>query len=224
MGPTRYGYNWTASKNALFRNRKDSDSLQTLTQNWIEQNFVRLIISVLVVLAYFALNWLIARLTKRVSNREFKREAANRVIKSSRFITAFFGILALLIVWGIHFGTVAIFATTTVTLLGVALFASWSLLSNITSYFVLLFHPSFSRGAYIRVFEADNFVEGFISDLTLFCIELKTLDDEIIAYPNNLLLSRVVVVNPKKRSASVGKIVNPATETECSHPPDNSKA
>ncbi len=188
-------------------------SIREILLSWIAANESQLLITAVVIGVYLILNFLISRLTRGIQHREFKRGAALKVIKTSRFVTGFFGFLVLMVVWGIDFGTVAIFATTTVTLLGVALFASWSLLSNITSYFVLLFHPSFARGTYIRVLDADNYVEGYISELTFFCVVLETEDKEVIVYPNNLLLSRVALVDPEKRLASVGKIVNPPVQT-----------
>ncbi|MEM1188223.1 MAG: hypothetical protein AAGI72_06840 [Pseudomonadota bacterium] len=61
-----------------------------------------------------------------------------------------------------------VFAGTALTLLGVALFASWSLLSNVTAYFVLVLHPTFSRGTFIRILDADNYAEGYIAELGFF--------------------------------------------------------
>lgn len=176
---------------------------------WVEQNAGSLVTTGTVVIAYLVLNLIIARLVKRADQRESRQDAALKVIKTARLITAFFGVLALMVAWGIAFGSVALFATTTITLLGVALFASWSLLSNITAYFVLLFHRSFSRGTFVRVIETDNYVEGYVADLTLFSLELRTEDGAQVVYPNNALLGRVVVVNPKDRLNGVGKIVNP---------------
>ena len=187
----------------------NAESLNTSILEWATQNAVTLLITGIVLLGYFLLNWIIARLTKRINSKNARQDASQKVISASRLITSFFAALALMLVWGIDFGSVALFATTSITLLGVALFASWSLLSNITAYFVLLFHPSYTRGTFIRVLEADNYVEGHISDLTVLSLKLVTEENETIVYPNNLLLGRVVVVNPGKRLHGFGKIVNP---------------
>lgn len=187
----------------------DISLLTTLPMEWLALNAAPLALTATVVVIYLLLNRLIVRLVKRADKRESRQDAALKVIKTARLITAFFGILAITVAWGVEIRSVTIFATTTITLLGVALFASWSLLSNITAYFVLLFHPSFSRGTYVRILEADNYVEGYVSDLSLFSIELITEDQVRILYPNNLLLGRVTVVNPKDRMNAVGKIVNP---------------
>lgn len=92
------------------------------------------------------------------------------------------------------------------TLLGVALFAQWSIISNIAAYFVLLLHPSIRRGNYIRVMDMDNFIEGYVAELSLFNTKMITENREAIVYPNNLLVSRPIVVNPRIRFGSQGKI------------------
>ena len=91
-----------------------------------------------------------------------------------RIITAFVGLLTLSLVWGIEFGSLLVFVGTTLTLLGVALFANWSILSNVTAHFVILIHPTFRRGTFVRVIDIDNYVEGYIADLTLFNVRLIT--------------------------------------------------
>lgn len=176
---------------------------------WLSVNATSLAITLAVAFAYLLLNAIIARLVRRADQGKSRHDAAVKVIKAARFVTAFFGLLAIMLVWGIEFGSVAIFATTTITLLGVALFASWSLLSNITAYFVLHFHPSFSRGKFVRVLDGDNYVEGYVAELSLFSLELVTEEGERVAYPNNLLLGRVTIVDPKQRLNGIGKIVNP---------------
>lgn len=184
-------------------------TLKTQIIEWFALNASPLAFTALVVLVYLLLNRVIAQLVRRADRRESRQGAAVKVIKAAQLITGFFSVLTIMVAWGIDFSSVTIFASTTITLLGVALFASWSLLSNVTAYFVLLFHPSFSRGTFVRIIEADNYVEGYVADLSLFSIELITEAQEKILYPNNLLLGRVTIVDPKDRLNRIGKVVNP---------------
>ncbi|HCA76603.1 MAG TPA: mechanosensitive ion channel protein MscS, partial [Alteromonas sp.] len=96
----------------------------------------------------------------------------------------------------------------------VALFASWSLLSNITSYFVLLFQNSYTKGNFIRIIDGDNYMEGYIADINLFTTRLITKDDEEIAYPNNLVLTRPVIINPKQHWQGIGKSTDKHVDSE----------
>jgi small-conductance mechanosensitive channel len=174
---------------------------------WFGENAIQLTITLAVITVYAVLDRISTpRLEQSVDQGRFKEGASTKAIRVARAITGLVGLLILVAVWGIQFHSVIIFATTTVTLLGVAFFASWSLLSNVTAYFVILAHPSFRRGNFVRVFENDNYAEGYISELTLFNTRLVTENREVIIYPNSLLLGRPALVNPRGRLRGVGKL------------------
>ena len=67
-------------------------------------------------------------------------------------------------------------------------------------------HPSFRRGTFVRVIDIDNYAEGYISELTVFNTVLLTENREVIVYPNNLLLGRPALINPRDRLNGVGKL------------------
>ena len=181
--------------------------LKIIALTWIGEHTTQLIVTGVMLVLYVILDRIGApRFRKGADRGEFKVGAASKAIRAARLITGLFGGLVLMVVWGVDLSAVLFVATTTIALLGVALFASWSLLSNITAYFVLLLHPTFTRGTFIRVIEADNYVQGYISDLSLFSVELVTEDKETIFYPNNLLLGRVALINPKNRLGAAGKL------------------
>lgn len=174
---------------------------------WLASNMAQLTITVLIVAVYALLDrFSTPKLAQGADQGGFKEGSSVKAIRLARAIAGLVGLLILVAVWGIEFSSVMIFATTTVTLLGVAFFASWSLLSNVTAYFVILLHPSFRRGNFVRIIEGDNYVEGYISELTMFNTKLVTENREVIVYPNNLLLGRPALVNPRDRLYGVGKL------------------
>jgi hypothetical protein len=71
----------------------------------------------------------------------------------------------------------------------------------------LLTNVSYRRGNYLRIIDGDNFVEGFIADIGPFSTRLVTTERETIMYPNNLILTRPVMLNPKVKWNSIGKVV-----------------
>ena len=175
--------------------------------NWVAGNQSSLIWSGILFLSYFILIRLALPLIERsVARSKFKSEAVKKAYHTTRLIAGILTAALLLIVWGIDFSGLLIISTSLLTLTGVALFASWSLLSNVTSYFVLLVQPSFQRGNFVRIIDADNYIEGYISEVNMFNSKLITEDREIIVYPNNLLLTRPTIINPRVRSSSIGKI------------------
>lgn len=183
----------------------------TVILEWIVENFVQILISIGLMVSYIALDRISApRLEESADSSRLKTDTAGKAIRIARMIIGSFGLLLIVAVWGVDLSTVVILASTAITLLGVALFASWSLLSNVTAYFIMLLHPSLKRGNFIRILDADNYVEGTISDLTLFSVKLVTESRELLVYPNNLVLARPIVVNPRDRLAGVGKLTNTA--------------
>jgi small-conductance mechanosensitive channel len=177
------------------------------TWAWLAANWVRLAITVAVAVVYFGLDRISTpKLAESADQSGFQKGSANKAIKFTRVIMGMFGGLIVAFVWGVDLSAALVFATTGLTLLGVALFASWSLLSNVTAYFILLVHPSFERGTFIRVIDADNYAEGYISELGLFSTKLVTENGEVIVYPNNLLFGRAIIVNPTDRLDGIGKL------------------
>lgn len=180
-----------------------SSWLTTYQSNLI-WTLVMLIIYVLII--RFAL----PRMERHVTKSKLKSTSAIKGIIAVRLLSAVFTFAFMLLAWGIDFSGLLVLSTSIITLTGVALFASWSLLSNVTAYFLILSNIAYQRGNYIRVVEGDNYTEGYIADINLFSTRLLTAGRETIIYPNNLLLTRVVVINPKSHWGTMGKVINPA--------------
>ncbi|GGF83982.1 mechanosensitive ion channel family protein [Alteromonas lipolytica] len=173
---------------------------------WATYYMSNLIVTALVLIIFMVINrLLLPKIAKLVSNSKLTEEARKKTYHTARLITGVITIALLLLVWGVDFSGLIVLSTSIIALTGVALFASWSLLSNITSYFVLLFQNSYSKGNFIRIIDGDNYMEGYIAEINLFTTRLMTKDGEEIAYPNNLVLTRPVIINPKQHWQSIGK-------------------
>ena len=191
----------------------DFATSQNTILNWLAVNTVEVSVTVIIAVLYLVLDrFSTPKLEEGADQGRFKEGAAANAILIARFLTGIVGLLILALVWGIQFASIMVFAGTTLTLLGVALFAQWSILSNVTAYFVLLLHPSFRRGTFVRVIDVDNYAEGYISDLTFFNTKLITENRETIVYPNNLLLGRPALINPRERLSGLGKLPQARSE------------
>lgn len=179
---------------------------------WINQYYVNLLWTVGVIFLHVVIVvWTLPKLRKGVKNSKLDDDSTLKAFNIMRIIIGTLTIATVLIVWGIDFSGLLLVATSLITITGVALFANWSLLSNITAYFILLYQPSYSRGNFIRIFEGDNFVEGTICEVNLFNIKLITDDREVIMYPNNILLTRLIMLNPRNRLQGFGKLLPTVT-------------
>ena len=183
--------------------------------DWITQHFIQLLFSVGILLAFFYLyRYGQSRIESSADLSRLSENTAQTASTTARYAAFALGALALLIVWGIDVSSVLLFATTSLTVFAAAFFATWSILSNVTAYFILLLHPSFRRGNFIRVMDMDNYIEGYIADLTLFNTKLITESRETVVYPNNLLLAKPMLVNPRDRLNGIGKLESPAPASE----------
>jgi small-conductance mechanosensitive channel len=193
---------------------------------WISQYYVSFLWSAAVITLHLIIvKWTLPKIKSGVKISRLSEESAKKAFNIVRIIVGTITLACLFIVWGLDFSGLLLISTSLITVTGVALFANWSLLSNITAYFILLFQPSYSRGNFVRIFEGDNFVEGTITEVNLFNIRLLTDDNETITYPNNLILTRITMLNPQKKMQGFGKIspveIRVDGETHHSHASQN---
>lgn len=194
----------------------DIAALPSAFVEWLGDHAGQAVVTAVVIGVYIIFSLVTApTLARSADQGRFKEDAGDNAIRIARFIVVIVCSLTLIITWGVEVASLLVFAGTALTLLGVALFASWSLLSNITAYFVLMLHPAFRRGTFVRILDADNYVEGYVSDLNLFSVRLITENREVAIYPNNLVLGRPCLINPRDRLAGVGKLPpNPLKSAE----------
>ncbi|GGW92310.1 mechanosensitive ion channel protein [Alteromonas halophila] len=182
--------------------------------NWLSAYQVNLIwTGVILVLYLMATRWIFPRLEKNIASTRLRTGSALKGLFAARVVAGVLAFALVLLAWGIDFSGLLVLSTSIITLTGVALFAQWSLISNITAYFILLTNVAYRRGNYLRIVDGDNYIEGYIADVGPFVTRLITSDRETVLYPNNLILTRPLVLNPKSHWSAMGKV------TAASQPP-----
>lgn len=164
----------------------------------MSQQEVQIIETAVIIIIYL----LVFFITKTIVNNTLKRTHLDRarrkiIIKATHIFTTIGALVLLAGVWGLKQNEIAVFASTLLTALGVAFFAQWSLLANITSSIILFFNHPLKLGDTIRVLDKDFPFEGEITDLSYFFIHLKTKNGEMITIPNSLILQKTVAVVEK---------------------------
>ena len=184
----------------------------TLLQ-WLTVYQSNVVWSAVVLLIYLATSKrLLPKLEANMEKSKLKSNSAIKGLFVARVLVATISIALLLLAWGIDFSGLLVLSTSILTVTGVALFASWSLISNITAYFILLTNVAYRRGNYVRILDGDNFIEGVIADIGPFSSRLVTADRETLMYPNNLILTRPVLLNPKVKWGTMGKVITKHAE------------
>jgi small-conductance mechanosensitive channel len=164
---------------------------------------IQIIESIAVLAGYVITHYI----TKKFVNNSLKQTYIERgrrkmIIKSVHLLSFITVTIVLSAIWGLKQNEIAVFVGTILTALGIAFFAQWSLLSNITSSLLLYFNHPVKIGDTIKILDKDFPFEGEVSDLTYFFIHLKTQSGELITIPNSLLLQKSVSVIEKKKSST----------------------
>ena len=168
--------------------------VKTLTEHY-KPEIAQLIVSGIVLLLYAVLSRRIAPFIYRTIAATMLKEEMNRRAMVVFHILLFLLLVVVLsIIWGIDIKGLLVLASSMIAVVGVALFAAWSLLSNITAFFILLGQRNFAQGVTVRIVDGSNYVEGKVIEVNLFSTVLQTSNGEQVMYPNNLIVSRPVIV------------------------------
>lgn len=118
-----------------------------------------------------------------------------RVINLIINITA---VIAIMILWGVETENLVLALGSVFTVIGVALFAQWSILSNVTSGIILFFSAPFRVGDFIKILDKDMPIEATVEDIFTFYTHLRTKEGGLHIFPNSLLLQKAIAVIESK--------------------------
>ena len=157
-------------------------------QTEILSSFITLVI-------ILVLKFISAKTIRKIGKISELHQARTRlVVKYASFGLTILGAVALIFIWGVNVKELALVFSSVFAILGVALFATWSILSNITAGIILFFYFPFKIGDRIRIQDKDFLEEAIIEDIKAFHVHLVTDEGELITYPNNLMLQKGVSV------------------------------
>jgi small-conductance mechanosensitive channel len=107
------------------------------------------------------------------------------------FLSIILAVISL--IWGVKQSDLMLFIGSTLTIIGVAFFAQWSLLSNITSSIILFFNHPIRLNDSIAILEGKEYViEGKIINIGIFFITLQTEEGEELTLPNNIFIQKSI--------------------------------
>jgi len=160
--------------------------------------------TILLVILYFIGTLFIKKaIHSRAKKNEFEISRQKYTTKFFNFIWALVILTVIAIVWDVSFKGLSIYVASVFTVIGVAFFAQWSILSNITAAIILFFNYSFKIGNNIKIIDGDNSVSGTIVDIHPFHIQILTKGDELISYPNNMIIQKPIILLKKNDTKHV---------------------
>ncbi len=142
--------------------------------------------------------FIVTKLVRRyATSSHIIEKRANLVIKYLHILLGILALMGLIIIWGVDKKTIFLTISSITTVVGVAMFATWSILSNISAGVILFFFFPFRIGDTIKIHDKDFPIEAEIEDINAFHVLLVTAEGEKITYPNNLLLQKGISVCSK---------------------------
>ncbi len=176
----------------------------------------KIIESIIVIILYVLIRLITNTLVQRNVVDKLVQKSRVRIIKKAiNFIVLTICLIILLIIWGVKHSELAVFVGSVLTVVGVAMFAQWSILSNITSSIVIFFYHSVRIGDSISIMETKDYeIRGEVMNIGLFFVTIQMLDTaEEITLPNNIFLQKTIKkLNEKSLSLKDNVVLDKDTE------------
>lgn len=111
------------------------------------------------------------------------------ILNLSYIIYYIITLFLILLVLGVSFKEVGLFASSVLAVIGVAFFAQWSILSNLTASIILFFYHPMRIGDTIKILDKEYDLTGKVKNITGFYVLLHTTEDNReITIPNTVIL------------------------------------
>ena len=152
------------------------------------------IIETVVIIALFLLIKVVIAKTigKAAVKYGYQKPRVTIIKKIINFLLLLIALGAILFIWGVDQSKLVYFISTMLTILGIAFFAQWSIISNITSSLIIFFNHPANIGDEISVLDKDYSIEGKINDIGIFFVIIKTAEGEKITIPSNIFTQKMI--------------------------------
>jgi|TARA_B110000881_G_scaffold147052_1_gene130218 small-conductance mechanosensitive channel len=165
-------------------------------------NHFKIIESVVVFIIAFFVRLIITKSLRKIQTKFGFQNS--RILVTNKIITVLIYITVIVVVafiWGVDEKQLLIYISSFLTVLGIAFFAQWSILSNITAGIILFINYPVKIGDTITILEKDsaNNITGEIRDIGTFFITLRTPGKDLITLPNSIILQNNIMYSPKQK-------------------------
>lgn len=153
----------------------------------------KIIETIIVFLTYVLLMFASGKtIDKTVENSLMQKTRAKVIKKGVNFILLVIMLSTLFFIWGVDQSELVLFLSSFIAILGIAMFAQWSILSNITSGIIIFFNHPVKLDDTISIMDKDYEIRGRVSDIGLFFVVIKTMDGERVTIPSNVFVQKMI--------------------------------
>lgn len=142
--------------------------------------------------------YLAAKLLNKIIHDVSVRRALGdvRVLYITRLMNiamVFCCIVVMCLILGLGYSEISVFLSSIFAVVGIALFAQWSILSNVTASMIIFFGFPYKVNDRIKILDKDDDMSGIIVEISMFHVILQRPDGNLITYPNTLILQKAVL-------------------------------
>ena len=167
-----------------------------------------LINTVILLLVMLIVRFILKISIKKIGRKSHINEARiGLIIRYSSVALFLIAILIESFILGAKPSDIALVFSSVFAVIGIALFAIWSIISNITSGIIMFFSFPYKVGDKIQIHDKDFPIEAIIEDIRAFQIHLRLADGNLVTYPNNLILQKAVTLIEKDAINEVNEII-----------------
>lgn len=161
---------------------------------------------IIIVIALFAayalgMNFVGRTVEKLGAAKSVRTYRVKYISKTVNLALSVFFVIVLFLVLGIEYSQISVFLSSVFAVIGVALFAQWSILSNITASLIIFFAFPYRVGDEVKIVDKDDDITGIIEEISLFHVIIRKNDD-LITYPNTLILQKAVIKYPQGKNSA----------------------
>ncbi len=166
-------------------------------EDFFIRNYNEIISTGITLVVVIIVKFITNKTIRKVGNISALNEARTRlVMKYFSFGFTAITFIILILIWGVNIKELSLILSSVFAVIGVAMFAQWSILSNVTAGIILFFSFPFKIGDRIQIMDKEIETSGsyIIEDIRAYHIHLRKENGELLTYPNNLMLQKAVRV------------------------------
>lgn len=163
-------------------------------KNYLEY-LPQIIITIVTLLLWAFTKFVFKKAIMKYGSKRNSRIADPRTLQLIRIVNIianFTAVFCLMVIWGVDPKNVLMALSAMFAVVGVAMFAQWSILSNITAGIIIYFTTPFKLGDKIQIQDKDNPTIGYIENIMTFYIHIRSDDGELIIIPNSQFMQKTI--------------------------------
>jgi len=167
---------------------------------------IKILIVALLIILFIVINKQLSRMINRVGNH--KKVSSDRIFyvqKTLQLTMLVSVLLAASLIFGFNYDKFGLIFSSVFAVVGVALFAQWSILSNITASIMIFFFFPYRVGNTIKINDDKDWLRGEIIEITLFHLLLRMDDGTTLSCPNSLVFQKAIIIEPKGHQYEITK-------------------